>query len=188
MKYFIIPFLFISIHTISAEKKIKADTVAVKKTKQKPVSNINPRRINQISDSTLNQSIDSVTKLFNELDVVCQNDNSLSQQVTEFQQRLVTIKQKIRQIKEDFSISDPSIHSYIHTLDLYLNKSENFNYEKEIPKNTDELKEYVSGLALSFQYMYQLAFNIPENTPMNKFPEGWAQSIGTALTCLKNNQ
>ena len=188
MKYFIIPFLLIYIHTVSAEKKIKADTVAVKKTKQKPVANINPRRINQISDTTLNQAIDSVTKLFDELAVVCQNDNSLSQQVTEFQQRLVTIKQKVHQIKEDFHISDPSIHSYIHTLNFYLNNSEDFNYEKKIPKNTEELKEHVSGLALSFQHMYQLAFQIPENTPIDKFPEGWGQSIGTTLTCLKNNQ
>ena len=184
MKWLILPFLFLCIHSVSAEKKIKADTIK----KQKPVSKTNQRRINQISNSTLSQSIDSVTKLFDELIIVCQNDNPLGQKVTEFQKRLVTIKQKIRQIKEDFSISDPSTHSYVHTLDFYLNKSEDFNYEKEIPKDTDKLKEYVSGLALSFQHMYQLAFNIPGNTPLDKFPEGWGNSIGTTLSCLKNNE
>lgn len=185
MQWFILPFLFLCIHTVSA-KKIKADTVSVKK--QKPVANINQRRINQLSDTTLNQAIDSVIKSFDELNLLCQNDNPLNQRVKEFQQKLVAIKKKIHEIKEDFRISDPSIHSYIHTLNFYLNKSDDFNYEADIPKDTDELKEYVSGLALSFQHMYQLAFNIPEDTSPDQFPEGWGQSIGKALTCLKDDQ
>ncbi|MDE0151994.1 MAG: hypothetical protein OXK80_05835 [Bdellovibrionales bacterium] len=183
MKWFTLPFLFVCIHTVSA-KKIKADTVV---KKQKPVANINQRRINQLSDSKLNQAVDSVFKSFDELALLCQNENPLNQRVEEFQQKLIAIKAQVRQIKEDFLISDPSIHSYINTLNVYLN-SEEFNYEQEIPKNIDKLKEYVSGLTLSFQHMYQLAFNIPEDTSPDQFPEGWGQSIGKALTCLKNNQ
>ena len=89
---------------------------------------------------------------------------------------------------ENFIIRDPSIYAYVHTLYFYLNLPEEFNYEREIPENGEELKEYVSGLALAFQLMYRLAFNIPESTPMNEFPEGWGRSIGFALTCLKNHQ
>jgi len=175
---------YIHSYYTSQKKKIKTDAVTLKKQ----ISNINLRRVSQLSDTSLNRSIESLAKLLNELPLLCQNDKPLNKKVTKFQKKLVTIKRKIRQIKEDFRISDPSIHSYIHTLDFYLNKPENFNYEADIPKNTAELREYISNLALSFQYMYQLAFNIPENTSLDKFPEGWGRSIGTALTCLKHDQ
>jgi len=185
MKQIILSFLFVFIYTASAEKKIKADT-AVSKNKT-PAPGIHQRKINQISE-TPNQAADSVIKSFDELTVVCQSKNPLHQRVSNFQKKLTVIKEKIRQIKKDFRISDPSIHSYIHTLDFYLNRSEEFNYEAEIPKDTEELKKHASRLALSFQYMYQSAFNIPESTPMSKFPEGWGRSIGIALTCLNNGQ
>ena len=147
----------------------------------------NTRRVTQVSDAELNQYVNSVTKLLEELPSVCQGNSPLIQKVKNFQNRLTLIKQKIRQIKEDFVINSPSLHSYIHTLNFYLNESKEFRYRRP-PENTEELKEYVSGLALSFQYMYQLAFNIPEETPMNRFPRGWGRSIGTALHCLDNHR
>lgn len=185
MKWLILPFLVLCIHSTPAEKKIKANT-AVSKNK-KTVPGIHQRKINQIPE-TLNKAVDSVIKSFDELTVVCQSKSPLNQRVSNFQKKLTAIKENIRQIKKDFRISDPSIHSYIHTVGFYLNRSEEFNYEAEIPKETDKLKKYISGLALSFQYMYQSAFNIPESVSMSKFPEGWGRSIGIALTCLNHDQ
>ena len=147
----------------------------------------NTRRVTQVSDAELNQYVNSVTRLLDELPSVCQGNIPLIQKVKNFQNKLTLIRQRVRQIKEDFIINSPSLHSYIHTLNFYLNESKEFRYRRP-PENTEELKEYVSGLALSFQYMYQLAFNIPEETPMNRFPRGWGRSIGTALHCLDNHR
>ena len=162
----------------------QADSTLKKKPSKKP----NERNITQLLNAGLNQSIDLIERTLDTLPMVCQSDSSLEQKTKNFQQKLVTAKQKLRQIKEDFIIRDPSLYSYINTLDFYLNRPREFNYEKTVPKNTEKLKEYISGLTFSFQLMYRVAFNVPEDTPANKFPEGWGRSIGTALTCLQNHQ
>ena len=194
MKSLIFPILILigmcatsSIHSASAETKTKT-VVNTPQNGSKKSPQINPIKIAQPSNLELSQSIASLTAQFDELPSVCQKETPLAQQAQEFQQRLVAIKDQLQKIKENFVIRDPSIHSYVHTLYFYLNQPGGFNYEREIPENGEELKEHVSGLALSFRYMYQLAFNIPESTPMNEFPEGWGRSVGSALTCLKNHQ
>ncbi len=155
---------------------------------QKPTKKPNVRNITQLPNTDLNQSIDSVEHTLDALPAVCQSNSSLEQKTKDFQKKLVTAKQKLRQIKEDFIIRDPSLYAYINTLDFYLNRPQEFNYEKKVPKNIEKLKEYISGLTLSFQMMYRTAFNVPEDTPANKFPEGWGRSIIVALTCLQNHQ
>lgn len=164
--------------------EVQPPPVKAKKLEKKS----NTRRVNQFSDVDLDQAVSSLSTLLKELPALCQNGGALTQKVKKFQQKMTLIKQTIRQIKEDFIINSPGLHSYINTLDFYLNESKEFNYEKEIPVNTKELKEYVSGLALSFLYMYQMAFNIPEDTPLNELPKGWSRSIGTALHCLENHK
>lgn len=172
--------------TPSSKKQQARHPSSAAKNKKKP----NTRLMSQIAGIgiQLHQSLESLEKLLDELSGVCRGNHSLAQKTASLQQKLIMIKQKTRQIKEDFVIRDPSIHSYIHTLNFYLNESKEFNYEKNLPTNTEELKEYVSGLSLSFQYMYQMAFNIPENTPLTEFPKGWGRSIGTALHCLENHK
>ena len=140
------------------------------------------------SKTHLDQAMNSVEQMLEALPAVCQNKNSLLQKTISFQNKLVSIKQTVRQIKENYVIRDPSLFSYIHTLDFYLNQSRDFNYDRKIPKSTKKLKEYISGLSFSFQTMYRVAFNVPEDTPADKFPAGWGQSIGAALTCLQNHQ
>ena len=168
-----------------AKTEKKTDT---QKTPPLKAKKTNTRRVTQFSNVDLNQSVNSLSVLLNELPALCQNSGALAQKVKKFQQKMTVIKQTIRQIKEDFVINNPALHSYINTLDFYLNESKQFNYEKKIPSHIKELKEYVSGLALSFQYMYQMAFNIPDDTPLNELPKGWGRSIGTTLHCLENHK